>query len=339
MAIKIKKISPKQFAKAVTRPVAATVRTVTRPVAATVRTVTRPVAATVRTVDKTIKKTLVNTKAMPIKIKKISPKDFGRAVAKGVAKTTGFDPQKIKSAKDFGKQLGKGVYQVSGAKQLVTSGKALSKCKPKDAKCIAANLGGIAAVGIGKIPGVGFVAGVAMSQGLQQAQAKATRDAAKKKEADKKLELAKRNAAAATTPAAKAAADAQLNKAQAEDEKAIKELKDAEAKVSTEQDKAIEVQKAALETIKSLPPDQQDQAFAQSQQAIAKPPDTGDVAAVEAAAGTKLIAETQNEQSKALEAISKQIEGPTIYGMPQSKFMMFAGGIAFFILLLIILLK
>lgn len=276
---------------------------------------------------------------MAIKIKKISPKDFGRAVAKGTAKFTGFDVQKIKSAKDFGKQLGSGVYTLSGAKQAVTSGKALAKCKPKDAKCIAANLGGIAAVGVGKIPGVGFVAGVASSQALQAAQKKSNTADAKKKEADKKLELAKRNVAAATTPEAKATAEAELNKAQAEDEKATKELKDAEAKVSTEQEKATDVQKAALETLKSLPPDQQEKAFAQSQQAIAKPPDVGDVAAAEAAAGTKLIAETQNEQSKALEAISKQIEGPKIYGMPQSKFMMFAGGIAFFILLLIILLK
>jgi hypothetical protein len=277
---------------------------------------------------------------MAIKIKKISPKDFGRAVAKGVAKTTGFDVQKIKSAKDFGKQLGSGLYTVTGAKQAITSGKALAKCKPKDSKCIAANLGGIAAVGIGKVPGVGFVAGVASSQALQAAQKKSNMVDAKKKEADKKLELAKRNAAAATTPAAKAAAEAELKKAQAADEKAIQELKEAEAKVSTEQEKATEVQNAALETLKSLPPDQQEKAFAQSQQAIAKPPpDAGDVAASEAAAGTKLIAETQNEQSKALEAISKQIEGPKIYGMPQTKFMMFAGGVAFFILLLIILLK
>lgn len=277
---------------------------------------------------------------MAIKIKKMSPKDFGRAVAKGVAKTTGFDVQKIKSAKDFGKQLGSGLYTVSGAKQAVTSGKALSKCKPKDSKCIAANLGGIAAVGIGKIPGVGFVAGVASSQALQAAQKKTNTADAKKKEADKKLELAKRNAAAATTPAAKAAAEAELKKAQAADEKAIQELKEAEAKVSTEQEKATEVQNAALETLKSLPPDQQEKAFAQSQQAIAKPPpDAGDVAAAEAATGTKLIAETQNEQSKALEAISAQLEEPKIYGMPRSKFLMFAGGVAFFILLLIILLK
>jgi hypothetical protein len=279
---------------------------------------------------------------MGLKIKKMSPKDFGRAVAKGVAKTTGFDVQKIKSAKDFGKQLGSGLYTVTGAKQVVTSGKALSKCKPKDAKCIAANLGGIAAVGVGKIPGVGFVAGMATSQALQAAQRKSNTADEKKKEADKKLEIAKRNAAAATTPEAKAAAEAQLKGAQEADDKAKAELEAAKATIETEQSKANAVQATALKVLKTLPPEEQDKIFAKSQESIAgapKAPDVGDVAAAQAAAGTKLIAETQNEQSKALEIISKQLDEKKIFGIPQTKFFMIVGGFAFFLLLVIILLK
>ena len=279
---------------------------------------------------------------MGLKIKKMSPKDFGRAVAKGVAKTTGFDVQKIKSAKDFGKQLGSGLYTVTGAKQVVTSGKALSKCKPKDAKCIAANLGGIAAVGVGKIPGVGFVAGMATSQALQAAQKKSNTADAKKKEADKKLEIAKRNAAAATTPEAKAAAEAELKVAQEADDKANAELAAAKAATEAEQSKANAVQATALKVLKTLPPEEQDKIFAKSQESIAgapKVPDVGDVAAAQAAAGTKLIAEAQNEQSKALEIISNQLDEKKIFGIPQTKFFMIAGGFAFFILFIIILLK
>jgi hypothetical protein len=276
---------------------------------------------------------------MAIKIKKISPKDFGRAVAKGVAKGTGFDVQKIKSAKDFGKQLGSGLYTVSGAKQVVTSGKALSKCKPKDAKCIAANLGGIAAVGVGKIPGVGLVAGVAMSQGLQQAQSKTNKDAAKKREADKKVEVAKRAAAAAITPEAKQAAEEQLKTAEKEQADAAQVLAEDEKKVSNEKQKAEKLQQEVLEQVKSLPPSEQEKVFQQSQQAVAAPPDAGDIAAAEAAQGTKILAEQQNEQSKALEAISKQLDEKKIMGIPQSKFLMMAGAFAFFLLFIVVLLK
>ena len=64
-----------------------------------------------------------------IKIKKISPKDFAKAL-----------------------------YKFSGAEGLVTSGKALSKCKPNDSKCIAKNLGELALSASGFVPGVGGAA-------------------------------------------------------------------------------------------------------------------------------------------------------------------------------------
>jgi len=278
-----------------------------------------------------------------IKIKKITPKQFKNAVASGTAKFTGFDPRKIHSAKDFGKQLASGVYTVSGAKQVVTSGKALSKCKPNDAKCIAANLGGIAAVGVGKIPGVGFVAGVAMSQGLQQAQQKANKDIQKKREADKKVEEAKRSAAAATTPEAKKVAEQTLQVAEQEQASAAAVVAKDEQKVAVEQEKAEKVQQAVLDQVKQLPPNKQEEIFKQSQEAIATQPSVpvviSEVAATEAAEGTKLIAAQQYEQSKALEAISSQLTEKKIMGIPQSKFFMIIGGFAFFLLLIIMILK
>jgi len=61
---------------------------------------------------------------------------------------------KIMSPKDFGKAL----YKFSGVQGLVDSGKAISKCKPKDSKCIAKNLGELALSASGFIPGVGGAA-------------------------------------------------------------------------------------------------------------------------------------------------------------------------------------
>jgi hypothetical protein len=68
-----------------------------------------------------------------IKIKKISPKDFGKAL-----------------------------YKFSGVQGMVDTGKALGKCKPKDAKCIASNLGNLALSASSFVPGIG-VAGRAAS--------------------------------------------------------------------------------------------------------------------------------------------------------------------------------
>jgi hypothetical protein len=61
---------------------------------------------------------------------------------------------KVMSPKDFGKAL----YKFSGVEGLVTSGKAISKCKPRDSKCIAKNLGELALSASGFIPGVGGAA-------------------------------------------------------------------------------------------------------------------------------------------------------------------------------------
>ena len=65
---------------------------------------------------------------------------------------------KVMSPKDFGKAL----YKFSGAQGLVDSGKAISKCKPNDSKCIASNLGNLALSASSFVPGAG-VAGRAAS--------------------------------------------------------------------------------------------------------------------------------------------------------------------------------
>jgi len=112
--------------------------------------------------------------------------------------------------------------------------------------------------------------------------------------------------------------------------------------VAGEKEKAEKLQKEVLEQVKTLPPEEQDKIFQQSQQAISQPTPTAaatEVAAAEAAQGTKLLAEQQNEQSKALEFISKQLDEKKIMGIPQSKFLMIVGGFAFFLLFIVILLK
>lgn len=56
-------------------------------------------------------------------------------------------------------------------------------------------------------------------------------------------------------------------------------------------------------------------------------------------ASTKIITDQQNEQAKALETISKQIEGGTIYGIPEKKVMLIGAAFAFILILIILLVK
>ena len=112
---------------------------------------------------------------MAIKVKKISPKDFGKAI-----------------------------YKYTGAQQLVQSGKALSKCKPKDAKCIAQNLGNMAMAAKGLTP-AGLASTVAKNAIKEQVKKKLDAEKAKK-EAKKKL-------ASAKTAEEKKAAEAEIKEA------------------------------------------------------------------------------------------------------------------------------
>jgi len=73
------------------------------------------------------------------------------------------------SPKDFGKAL----YKFSGVQGLVDSGKALSKCKPNDSKCIASNLGNLALSASSFVPGVGVAGRAASVAKLAMTAAKA----------------------------------------------------------------------------------------------------------------------------------------------------------------------
>ena len=81
-----------------------------------------------------------------IKIKKISPKDFGKAL-----------------------------YKFSGAQGMVDSGKALAKCKPSDSKCIAKNLAETALAASSFVPGAGVAGKAAMVARTAATAAKAAK--------------------------------------------------------------------------------------------------------------------------------------------------------------------
>lgn len=81
---------------------------------------------------------------------------------------------KIMSPKDFGKAL----YKFSGVQGLVDSGKALSKCKPNDSKCIASNLGNLALSASSFVPGAGVAGKAAQVAKMAATAAKAGKAAA-----------------------------------------------------------------------------------------------------------------------------------------------------------------
>jgi len=156
----------------------------------------------------------------------------GGKVKKGLIVATkaviGVNPNDLASGDPakMGKTFGQALYKVSGAQTAVTAGKALAKCKPNDAKCIAMNVGQLAGVAASFIPGAGGAAGVAMKLS-QNAVKGAIKDqvfaAARKTEAVKKLE--------------KAVNPAERKKAKEEADKADRELKAATAVKEAEEKK------------------------------------------------------------------------------------------------------
>lgn len=216
---------------------------------------------------------------MAIKIKKISPKDFGKAL-----------------------------YKFSGAQQLVQSGKALSKCKPKDAKCIAQNLGQMAMAAKGLTPA-----------GLASTMAKnVIKDQVKKKiEAEKAKKAAKKKLEEAKTPEEKKAAEAEI---EAADDKI------ASANKQVAENQAV-VQRADAEKLVAL----QELEKAKLDPATAKQAD-----AVERQAKGESV--PVPVPATAAESPFTAAPGePTIYGIPKKLFYMIVGFFAF--LLLIVLLK
>jgi hypothetical protein len=170
----------------------------------------------------------------------------GGKVKKGLIVATkaviGVNPNDLASGDPakMGKTLGKALYKVSGAETAVTAGKALSKCKPNDAKCIAMNVGQLAGVAASFIPGAGGAAKVAMTLGknaVKNAVKNEVMKVAKKNNAVEKLK-------AAVTPAAKKKAEAEVKKADAELKKAV-EVKAAEEKKLTDATVVLASQVAA----------------------------------------------------------------------------------------------
>jgi len=125
------------------------------------------------------------------KIKKpkiMSPKDFGRALAKA----TGVDQMvkagkalakcKPRDAKCIAKNLGNVVLnspgmKLSGGTDLVGNARAIAKCKPRDSKCIAEQLGDAALTASGMIPGVGAAGRAARVAKMAAMAAKAAKAA------------------------------------------------------------------------------------------------------------------------------------------------------------------
>ena len=210
-----------------------------------------------------------------IKIKKISPKDFGKAL-----------------------------YKYTGAQQLVQSGKALSKCKPKDAKCIAKNLAEMAMAAKGLTP-AGLASTVAKNVIKEQLK--------KKLEAEKAKREAKKKLAQAKTVEEKKAAEAEIKEADKTIDVADKTV---EANQQTIQQADAE-KMVALQQLESakLYPATAKQAAAVEQQA--KHPDQP-IKPITAGPATST-------------------NGEMIMGMPQKKFLMIMGAFAFFILLIVIL--
>jgi hypothetical protein len=167
-----------------------------------------------------------------IKIKKVSPKQFAGAM----------------------KSVGKALYKYTGAETMVTSGKALSKCKPKDAKCIATNLGKLALAAKNFVPGAGMAAGIASTVAKnvikEQVQKKVKAELAKK-EAQKKLKAAKTEEEKKKAAAELAKADAAI--ATADATIAVKEKEKADAETVVQQQAGAEKAIQAVEEAKLDP--------------------------------------------------------------------------------------
>ena len=239
----------------------------------------------------------------------------GGKVKKGLIVATkaviGVNPNDLASGDPakMGKTLGKAVYKVSGAETAVTAGKALAKCKPNDAKCIAMNVGQLAGVAAAFVPGVGGAAAVAMKVG-QNAVKNAIKDevikVAKKNNAVEKLK-------AAVTPAAKKKAEAEVKKADAELQavtkaKAEEEKKLNDATIVLASQTAAEAAQKEIDKAKENP-DMKDVAAGmeaklnQEQVAVAEGVPAAAVAGAQKSADPKAALASKDDKSKPLKYI------------------------------------
>jgi hypothetical protein len=230
----------------------------------------------------------------------------------------------------------------------VTAGKALAKCKPKDAACIAKNMAQIGSVAMMYVPGAGGAAAVAMKVGktaVQNAVKKEVEAVAKKKIAKEKEKRAENKLKSATTDQERqaalaeiedsrrdvAVADNQLNQVQNEKVAAEKQLNDAaivvvqqgvaEKAYNEQQEASTKYPEQAAEVNATLHPEDP---AAQAAEASAKTKQS-----------TQAIIQSQNELAKGIEKLSQE---PVYFGIPQSKLIMIVISI-FFLLVSIMILK
>jgi hypothetical protein len=239
----------------------------------------------------------------------------GGKVKKGLKAATkaiiGVDPNDLASGDPakMAKSLGKALYKVSGAETAVTAGKALSKCKPKDAKCIAMNLGQLAGVAASLVPGAGGAAGVAMKLGqnaVKNAVKNEVKKAVMKTKAVEKLK-------AAVTPEEKAAAQAEVDQADKElkeamQTKAVEEKKLNDATLVLASQTAAEAAQKEIDKAKANPETREVAAgieakLNQEQVAVTEGVPVAAVAGAQKSGNPKAAIASKSEKSKPLKFI------------------------------------
>ena len=356
MAIKIKKISPKQFGNAIAgagKAVGKSVVSAGKGVAAAGKNLGKCKVGDVKCAAKGMANLYLSTvkvvaAASPagaayVASDKLSGGKVGKGVSAASKSVLGVDPKDLASGdiNKVGKAMGKAMYKVSGAETLATAGKALAKCKPKDAACIAKGMAQIGSVALMYVPGAGGAAAVAMKvaqSAVKGAVQKEVEAVARKKLAQEKQKRADQKAKREGTPEAMAA----LEKARREVAQADDSLRKVEnEKVAAEKQLQQSATVVASQAVAKAAYDQE-QAAAKANPEIAAQVNAelnpgnaaaqADAAAATSAAGTKAVLESQVEIAKGLEKLGQE---PKYFGVPQSKLVM--GGIAFFFFLLTIL--
>jgi len=360
--IKIKKISPKQFGNAIAgagKAVGKSVVSAGKGVAAAGKALGQCKPGDIKCASKGVANLYLATAKVVVAASPAgaayvaSDKLSGGKVGKGVSAATksviGVDPKDLASGdiNKVGKAVGKGLYKVSGAETVVKAGKALSKCKPNDAACIAKGVAQIGSVALMYVPGAGGAAAVAMKVAQsavkgavqKEVEALARKKLAQEKEKRERAKLSharndeERKRALANVEAARnevAQSDDKLRQVENEKVAAEKELQQSATVVYSQA-----VAKDAYEKQEEL--SKQNPEIAAQVNAQLKPDNAAaqaDAAAATSEAGTKAVLESQNEIAKSIEKLSQE---PTYFGIPQSKLMMGVLGFFFFILTILIL--
>jgi hypothetical protein len=363
MGLKIKKISPKQFGNAIAgagKAVGKSVVSAGKGVASAGKALGKCKPGDVKCAAKGMANLYLSTVKVVVAASpagaayvasdKISGGKIGKGVSAASKSVLGVDPKDLASGdiNKMGKAVGKALYKVSGAETVVTSGKALAKCKPKDAACIAKGMAQIGSVALMYIPGAGGAAAVAMKvaqSAVKGAVQKEVEAVARKKLAQEKEKRAKAKLAAATNDEERRRAQAEAEAARSDVSQADDQLRKVEnEKVAAEKQLQQSATVVASQTAAKAAYDMQADLSAKNPEIAAqvnaelKPGNAAaqaDAAAATSAAGTKAVLASQLEIAKGLEKLGEE---PKYFGIPQSKLLM--GGLAFlFFLLTILILK